>query len=299
MTFRPYSGEFLCKRCFIKSIEARVRRSITANKMLNEDDRIAIGLSGGKDSVVLLHLTRRIEEKFPRSRLMAITIDEGISGYREQSIEIARRNALALGVSHSVFTFKDIFGHTIDEIMSDKHVKELGLTACAFCGSLRRRALNQKARELGATKLAVGHNLDDEAQSVLMNVFRPDVHRLARLLQDSAAKTDRFIPRIKPLRSIPERETILYAYYKGIEFHSQPCPYSLNVLRGEIESVLNGLEYKRPGVKYSVLRFLDDLAPFLGRRYTETDFTRCEQCGEPSSGRICNVCKLMSELSSK
>jgi uncharacterized protein (TIGR00269 family) len=265
--------------------------------MLNEDDKIAIGLSGGKDSVVLLHLMKRIEEKFPRSSLMAITIDEGISGYREQSVQIARRNALALGVSHSVFTFKNIFGYTIDEIMSDEHVKKLGLSACAFCGSLRRRALNQKARELGATKLAVGHNLDDEAQSVLMNVFRPDIHRLARLLQDTATKTYGFIPRIKPLRSIPERETILYAHYKGIEFHSQPCPHSFNVLRGEIESILNELEHKRPGTKYCVLKFLDDLTPFLRIRYTDADFTRCEKCGEPSSGRMCNVCRLMSELS--
>lgn len=298
VTFRPYSGEFLCKRCFTKSIEARVKRSITAHKMLSEDDKIAIGLSGGKDSVVLLHLLKRIEQNFPRSSLVAITIDEGISSYREKSIEAAKKNSAALGISHSVFTFKDVFGYTIDEIMSNKNVKELGFSACAFCGSLRRRALNQKARELGATKLAVGHNLDDEAQSILMNVFRPDVHRLSRLLQDTVAKTDSFVPRIKPLRSIPERETILYAYYKGIEFHSQPCPYSFNVLRGEIESILNELEHKRPGTKYSVLRFLDDLAPFLRRYYSsETDFTRCEHCGEPSSGKICNVCKLLSELS--
>jgi uncharacterized protein (TIGR00269 family) len=265
--------------------------------MLNEDDKIAIGLSGGKDSVVLLHIIKRIEEKFPRSNLIAITIDEGISGYRERSIEIAKKNASALEVSHSIFAFKDIFGCTIDEIMRNEHVRQLGVSACSFCGSLRRRALNQKARELGATKLAVGHNLDDEAQSVLLNVFRSDIYRLARLLQDITAKTGSFVPRIKPLRSIPERETILYAHYKGIEFHSQPCPYSLNVLRGEIESVLNGFEHKRPGTKYSVLKFLDDLAPALRHYCTDTDFTRCEQCGEPSSGKICNVCKLMSELS--
>lgn len=264
--------------------------------MLDENDKIAIGLSGGKDSVVLLHLMKRIEEKFPKSSLLAITIDEGISDYRERSIETAKKNALSLGVSHSVFAFKDVFGYSIDEIMSNEHVKKLGFSACAFCGSLRRRALNQKARELGATKLAVGHNLDDEAQSVLMNVFRSDISRLARLSQDTIAKTDSFVPRIKPLRSIPERETILYAHYKGIEFHSQPCPYSFNVLRGEIESILNGLEHKRPGTKYGVLRFLDDLTPFLKQHYTDTDFTRCEQCGELSSGKMCNVCKLMSEL---
>lgn len=299
VTFRPYSGEYLCKSCFTKSIEVRVKRAIASHKMLRDEDKIAVGLSGGKDSVVLLHILKRIEEKFPNSSLVAITIDEGISGYREQSIEIAKKNASALNIPHKIFTFKGIFGCTIDEIMQNEHVKELGASACAFCGSLRRRALNQKARELGASKLAVGHNLDDEAQSILLNVFRSDIHRLARLLQDTSAKNENFVPRIKPLRTIPERETILYAYYKGIEFHSQQCPYSFNVLRGEIESTLNRLDDKRPGIKYGVLKFLDDLAPALRNYCTDSDFTECEQCGEPSSGKQCNVCKLLSELSQK
>jgi uncharacterized protein (TIGR00269 family) len=266
--------------------------------MLREDDRIAVGLSGGKDSVVLLHIMKKIEEKFPSSRLMAITIDEGISGYREGSIEVARRSAALLHIEHHVSSFKDIFGHTIDEIMQDEHVKGSGVTACSFCGSLRRRALNDKARELGATKLAVGHNLDDESQSILLNVFRSDIHRLARLSRVSS-NIGRFVPRIKPLRAIPERETILYAYFKGIEFHSQQCPYSSNVFRGEIESLLNRLEERRPGVKYGVLKFLDDLAPVLSYHVHDKDFTLCENCGEPSSDRYCNVCKLLSELSEK
>lgn len=295
--YRPYSGEYLCKACFLRSIDDRVRRSISGRDMLREDDRIAVGLSGGKDSVVLLHIMMKIEERFPSSKLVAITIDEGISGYREGSIEVAKRNASLLGVEHHIFSFKDLFGHTIDEIMRDGNVIRSGVTACSFCGSLRRRALNDKARELGATKLAVGHNLDDESQSILLNVFRSDIHRLARLSRVASGSHERFVPRIKPLRAIPERETILYAYFKDIEFHSQECPYASNLLRGEIESLLNNLEAKRPGLKYSVLKFLDDLAPALGKYVNDGEFTLCEHCGEPSSDRLCNVCKLLSELS--
>jgi len=299
VTFRPYSGEYLCKGCFIKSIEARARRSITTHKMLKEDDRIALGLSGGKDSVVLLHVMKQIEERFPKSSLIAITIDEGISGYREESLVIARRNASQLKIPHFVFSFKEIFGYSIDEIMQDEHVRNSGVSACSFCGSLRRRALNQKARELEANKLAVGHNLDDETQSVLLNVLRADIRRLARLLPITLARNESFVPRIKPLRAIPEREIILYAHFKGMEFHSQQCPYSFNVLRGDIESMLNKLEGKRPGTKYSILKFLEDLAPVL-RSYTrDSDFTQCEHCGEPSSDRFCNVCKLLTQLSQK
>jgi uncharacterized protein (TIGR00269 family) len=295
--FRPYSGEYLCKGCFINSIDEKVRRSIASHSMLREDDQIAVGLSGGKDSVVLLHIMMKIESGFPKSRLMALTIDEGISGYREGSIEIAKRNASRLGVEHHIVSFKDIFGHTIDEIMQDERVRNSGATACSFCGSMRRRALNDKARELGATKLAVGHNLDDESQSILLNVFRSDISRLARLSRVGANGDRRFVPRIKPLRAVPERETILYAYFKGIEFHSQQCPYSSNVLRGEIESLLNRLEDRRPGVKYSVLKFLDDLTPTLNYYVRDEDFTTCERCGEPSSDKLCNVCKLLSGIS--
>jgi len=299
VTFRPYSGEYLCKVCFTGSVEDKVRRAITVNRMLKEDDRIAVGLSGGKDSVVLLHIMKQIEEKFPNSRLMALTVDEGISGYREESIAVAKRNALLHDIPHSIFSFKDLFGYTIDEIMQNGRVKNSGASACSFCGSLRRRALNQMARELGATKLAVGHNLDDESQSILLNVLRPDIHRLAKLVPATSSECKNFVPRIKPLRAIPERETVLYAYYKGIEFHSQECPYSFNVLRGDIESILNTLEARNPGVKYGILRFLEDLAPLLENYRRDIDFTQCEYCGEPSSDTLCNVCKLLSHLAQK
>jgi uncharacterized protein (TIGR00269 family) len=267
--------------------------------MLKEDDKIALGLSGGKDSAVLLHIMKKIETKFPKSSLLAITIDEGIANYREESITIARRNAHLLNIPHFIFSFKEIFGYSIDEIMQDENVRKSGASACSFCGSLRRRALNQKARELGASKLAVGHNLDDETQSILLNILRADIRRLARLLPITTNRNERFVPRIKPLRTIPERETILYAHFKGIEFHSQQCPYSLNVLRGDIESTLNKLEAKRPGTKYSILRFLDGLAPLLRTQVHDSDFAQCEFCGEPASGRLCNVCNLLTQLSQK
>jgi uncharacterized protein (TIGR00269 family) len=267
--------------------------------MLEENDRIAIGLSGGKDSVVLLHLMKQIEERFPKSSLVTLTIDEGISGYREESIAIAKRNASRLNIPHFVFSFKEIFGYSIDEIMQNKNIRNSGVTACSFCGSLRRRALNQKARELGANKLAVGHNLDDETQSILLNVLRADIRRLSRLLPITAAINENFVPRIKPLRTTPEREIILFAHFRGMEFHSQQCPYSFNVLRGDIESTLNKFEKKRPGTKYSILKFLDDLAPLLRGHVHDSDFTQCELCGEPSSDRLCNVCKLLAQLSKK
>jgi tRNA(Ile)-lysidine synthase TilS/MesJ len=112
--YRPYSGERLCKKCFIASIERRVQHTISENKMFKPDDRIALALSGGKDSTSLLHMLSSIESNFPKAELIAITIDEGVSGYRPESIRIAKKNCDKLGIKHHVYSFKELYGYTLD-----------------------------------------------------------------------------------------------------------------------------------------------------------------------------------------
>ena len=114
--FRRYSGEKLCKRCFLKSIEDKVKSTISRFKMLKEEDRIVVGVSGGKDSVALLYILSKIENQFPKSEIIAVTIDEGIKGYREESLRIARKIAKNLDVEHLTFSFRDLFGYTLDSI---------------------------------------------------------------------------------------------------------------------------------------------------------------------------------------
>lgn len=114
---RPYSGEVLCKRCFAKSIEDKVRATASKYQMLKFDDKIAVAVSGGKDSVSLLHILAKMKLKHPRSSLFAITVDEGIKGYRDEALKIAAENCEKLNVKHHVFPFKELFGFTLDEIV--------------------------------------------------------------------------------------------------------------------------------------------------------------------------------------
>ncbi|MHC1590711.1 MAG: TIGR00269 family protein, partial [Candidatus Helarchaeales archaeon] len=162
---------------------------------------------------------------------------------------------------------------------------------------LRRRALNMAARKHDATKLALGHNLDDEAQTILMNVLRADLERIYRLDPRPVLKHPKLVPRIKPLREIPEKETSLYLYHEKLPFHSVECPYTPMALRRQIQSVLNELEAKNPTIKFNLLRFFDKLHPILQEHPPLTkSFKICSKCGEITNATTCKYCLLIEQI---
>ncbi len=146
--------------------------------MFDINDRIAVAVSGGKDSVSLLHVLSKIEADFPQSTLQAITVDEGIKGYRDEAVKNAEENCSQLGVKHLTVSFKETFGYTLDEIV--KKTCNEKMTPCAYCGVLRRRALNVAAKQVEAYKIATAHTLDDEIQTFLLNIVHGDPSRIAR-----------------------------------------------------------------------------------------------------------------------
>ena len=117
--YRPYSGENLCKKHFLESIERKVARTIARHKMLHEADKIGVGISGGKDSTVLLHILKKIEQRFPKSSLIALTVDEGISGYREEGLKLARQVTSKFEIEHVIASFKELYGYSLDEIVDE------------------------------------------------------------------------------------------------------------------------------------------------------------------------------------
>ncbi|MEM3906470.1 MAG: tRNA 2-thiocytidine biosynthesis TtcA family protein, partial [Nitrososphaerota archaeon] len=219
---REDSGEFFCRACFIESFEKRVRKTIAKYDLLREDDRIALALSGGKDSLALLKLLSRLEKNFPMASLVAITIDEGIPGYRDESLKLAIDLCNKLDVEHYICTFNELYNITIHEYMSSNKREKIGLGPCSLCGILRRRALDIMAEKVNATVIATAHTLDDIVQTYIMNILRGDLPKgLIGIRNDEVP-----IPRVAPFRLTPEREVVLYAYIQGIPFQETPCPYA-------------------------------------------------------------------------
>jgi uncharacterized protein (TIGR00269 family) len=294
---RVYSGENLCRRCFCRTVEDRVRKTISKYEMLGQKDNFMVAVSGGKDSVTLLHILSRIEKDFPNVKYCAGTVDEGIKHYRDEALKIAQDNCKKLGVEHRMISFKELFGYELDEIVRLTQKKEKsGLTPCSYCGVLRRKALNTLARDEGVDKLVTAHNLDDETQTMLLNVVHGDPLRIARIKPVLDVIHPKLVQRVKPLCMVPEKEVVMYAYFKGIEFQCIDCPYAQTALRNDIRDMLNRMEHKHAGTLFTVFRSIERLRPALEDFFEEVKLGECKVCGEPTVGDLCRPCQMLEEL---
>ncbi|HQT45224.1 MAG TPA: ATP-binding protein, partial [Candidatus Micrarchaeota archaeon] len=170
-----YSNQHLCDKHFCESVERRFKLTIRTHKLLTKGDHVAIALSGGKDSSVMLHLFNMLSKSLPL-KLTAITIDEGIEGYRPLTLEVAKKEAKMLGVPLIISSFEKEYGFSLDTAIKVSKtgagaLPKIGAQAahkpslpCSFCGVFRRHLLNRAAKKAGAKKIAIGHNLDDMAQ---------------------------------------------------------------------------------------------------------------------------------------
>jgi uncharacterized protein (TIGR00269 family) len=295
--YRKYSGQKLCKKCFSESIETKVRATITKYRMLKFDDKLAVAVSGGKDSLSLLHILAKLQKHRPKTILTAVTIDEGIKGYRDEALDMAEKNCKTLKIPLHITSFKELFGLTLDELINKVQSKgQTELTPCAYCGVLRRRAINVAAREVGATKIATAHTLDDETQTALMNILRGDTTRLSKEKPITNQVHPLFIRKIKPFCEIPENESALYAYIKKISFQDTPCPYASDALRNDIRAMLNNIEEKHTGTKFAISRTMEKLHPAIEQMVTKEDFKICRECGEPTSQELCKTCEMLQQI---
>ncbi len=290
VAFIRYNGTHLCDLHFMEYVEKRVKREVRSQLDLSTGGHITVALSGGKDSMTTLHLLHEILSMRRDVTLDAITVDEGTPGYRDICVERSRKLCDELGVDHHVISFAEEYGITMEDIGPRSGVR----TPCSYCGVLRRRCLNRKAQELGSTHIATGLNLDDTVQSVMMNISRGDVERLARLGPHTRIQPG-LVPRIQPLRSIPEKETYTYALLRGLDFHESSCPWSGEAVRNDYRHVVNLLEDGSPGTKHCILSSYDQLRPMLRDAYAPADLRQCE-CGEPCLEERCMACRLLDEI---
>lgn len=296
---RPKTGDALCKDCFYWAFETEIHFTITKAKLFKKGDYVAIGASGGKDSTVLAHVMKTLNERFDYGlRLVLLSIDEGISGYRDDSLETVKRNRDQYEIPLKILSYNDLYGWTMDKIVETVGRKN----NCTFCGVFRRQALDRGAMQLGVNKIVTGHNADDIAETVIMNILRGDVARLQRCTAietgSSSAdnENDEAIPRSKPFKYTYEKEIVMYAYFKKLDYFSTECIYSPNAYRGYARAYIKDLEKIRPTAILDIihsgeqLKFKDSVKEKLPSQGI------CQRCGYISSMDICKACRLLEGL---
>jgi uncharacterized protein (TIGR00269 family) len=311
-----YSGSHLCESHLVESVERRVRRRVRKDGLVSRDatpddpDTWLIGLSGGKDSVVLTTILQETFAEDPRIELVALTVHEGIEGYRDESVDASERLAADLGIRHELVTYAEEFDVRMDDVVEDDPE---GMAACAYCGVFRRDVLSRYADRFGADLLVTGHNLDDEAQTALMNFLEGDVDQIAKQFDASLGPLDErsdggpFVPRAKPLREVPEKEVALYAHLRDLPAHITECPHASEAYRGEIRDLLIDLEDDHPGTRHSIMAGYEELAGLVTERYRENEngdgdgsgndeTGECVECGAPTRGERCRKCSLLESI---
>jgi len=294
VTYIRYNGTHLCRDHFNLYFEKRVKKDIKKQGKTNKKTKIAVAVSGGKDSIVALYITHKIFSKRPDVKIIGLSVDEGIKGYRNKSLSYAKKACKNLDIKHYVVSFKEMIGLTMDEIA----LKAKDLNECSFCGVFRRFCLNKTAKNQNVDKLVTGHNLDDMSQSILMNFVKADVKKLARLGPHKKIQPG-LIPRLLPLRTIPEKENALYAIINDIEFYTAKCPYSNEALRGDFRDIIDTLEFRDPGTRHSILNSYEEIKDLLLEKYPPADLKKCKICGEPTSQNKCKVCLLKEKIEHK
>ena len=290
-----YSGEKLCKSHFIEYFESKVLKTIRQFELIEKGENIGVAISGGKDSLTVLSILNRLSKENPKIKITAIAIDEGISGYRDKTLITAKEFCDKNKINLNVFSYKEEFGLTLDEML-----KILNVKPCTICGIFRRYLLNKKSRELGLTKVATGHNLDDECQSIQMNQMRNDLKASARLgPKGGLIKTNKFVQRIKPLYLCTEKEVTTYAFINGLLDNFNECPNAVHSYRAQVRDTLNDLENKFPGTKYSIVNSFLQTLPYLKEKFKDGEIKTCKNCSEPSSNDICNACIYVEKLKNK
>lgn len=290
---RPRNGQLLCRDCFFHLFETEVHETIVQEQLFRRGDVVASGASGGKDSTVLIHLLVTLNERHDYGiKIELVSIDEGIVGYRDDSLETVKRNSTCYGLPLHILSYRDVFGWTMDDI-----VRVVGLrNNCTFCGVFRRQALEKGAALVKADKIATGHNADDMAETILMNFLRADAPRLSRCTS-AVSGGEGILPRVKPLKYAYEKEIVLYAHFKKLDYFTTECTYAKEAFRGTARTLVKELEALRPrsiaDTVYTGEHLVvqaQDAVPTSGAPKP------CEKCGYVTSQRLCRACVLLESL---
>jgi len=289
---KPVYCSNFCKNHFENYLENKVRKTIRKYKLCGKKDKVGVAVSGGKDSTILLYILKKLGYD-----VEAITINANIGNYSKESFNNLTEFCKKYEVTLHNIEFRKEYGHSLCYIRDVLKEKGHNYQSCMICGVLKRNLLNKYSKKLGFDYLATGHNLDDEAHSFLMNIFRNDTNRVYRGGPISGIeKNKNFVTRIKPLYQVSEKESESYSKVKGFKVKYTKCPCSVDAFRREFREMVGPYSEKHPDAIYNIMKF------YMSEFYTKKDQFKgatvniCENCGEPTSKKVCKNCEIIENF---
>ncbi|MET1100907.1 MAG: ATP-binding protein [Pyrodictiaceae archaeon] len=285
--YLPYARLRLCREHFIEFVKNRVRKTIEKYHMIRKGEKIVVGVSGGKDSITLLHVLHELSNELGFT-LLGVHIDLGIRGYSDKLRKTSIENFERLGVDYVIIEVK--------KILKGDGIKDFASKArrpiCSVCGMVKRYLLNLIAIESGAAAVATGHTLDDILAYILKSELLGGSNYSMKLLPRTDSVEGIAAARIRPLMFISERETKAFVKAKGATYVEEHCPYKPQGGFEELtKEYLNKLEEAYPSIKLSLIRrFIKRYSS--NREEGSTSMSKCKYCGMPAEAEVCGFCKL-------
>jgi len=285
----------LCRDHFRNYFEKKVIRTILKFGLFSKKDRIAVAVSGGKDSTTCLYVLKKLG--YP---VEAITVDALIGNYTKKNLENLRKVCKKYSIKLHEISFREEFGMALCSIKMIAHEKGLNYSSCMICGVLRRYLLNKYAKKTGFDSICTGHNLDDEAQAFIMNIFRNDMGLAKRQGPITGAGGNKeFVKRAKPLYLCTEKETTAYSKLMKFPVNYSDCPCREGAYRKEYADMLDEFEKKFPPTKHNIVQFFLRTIYKMkdsGGESRENQINSCSYCGEPCSKDVCKRCEILIAL---
>jgi len=285
LELRRHNAAF-CSPHFVEFFKKQVAEAIHKHRMFTRDEPVLVAVSGGKDSLALWDVL--IEDGY---RTAGLYLDLGIFDYSQESRARCEAFASARGQKLHVERVAEAVGAPIPEVQ-----KVTRRPTCSACGLSKRYLMNRAALEHGYAVVATGHNLDDEAATLLGSVLHWQTEALPRQSPALASTHAKLARRVKPLYRLSEFETAAYAFLRRIDYIVEECPFAKGATSLAHKELLNRLEEVSPGAKHNFLFGFLDKARAAFERLEDVQLRECSACGQVTTGEICAFCKLAAQV---
>ncbi len=268
-------------------IEELIKDTIKEYNLVDKKDKVIVALSGGKDSTSILYIMHKLGYNV-EGLMIDLDLGEWSKIHNTNMINFCKE----LNVKLTIVNLKEEIGQGLCFIKSVLKKKK-NLTGCSVCGTIKRWILNKYAIKLGADKIVTGHNLDDEAQNIIMNFLKGNILLGMNSSPLTGGKSvDGFVQRIKPLFFVPEDEIRKYAKSKNFKILYDKCPCAFGTYRVQTREWTNLITNEQ---KTKIVKNFQKILPKI-RKNNNFEIKKCKKCGQPAKRDLCNYCEMLSNL---